>query len=226
MASFSGTGGIVDPGITGMAGKNMDSIVQLQTAIGVFTGNLRTGDLIAYAICLPILLIWVYLTLNGKPAGKGIWLALAVAAPLSMLPTYHFQHDAKLLLLAIPGCALLWAKRGPLGWFSLLVTLAGILFTGDIFTAARILLTSRHHRPAARLCGPSCHPRLHSSSAARAIGYGRFLSLGLWSPSRDAVIPHTRCFSRLPLPARLESEPPKLENGDKNQPVRRLASHP
>ena len=141
MASFSGTGGIVDPGITGMTGKNMDSLVQLQTAISVFSGTPRTYDLIAYAICLPVLLIWLYLTLKRRPAGKGIWLALAVAAPLSMLPTYHFQHDAKLILLTIPTCAVLWAKRGVVGWFALLITLAGILVTGDIFTALRIVLT-------------------------------------------------------------------------------------
>ena len=36
MASFSGIGGIVDPAATGMAGRNMDSLVQLQSAVSIF----------------------------------------------------------------------------------------------------------------------------------------------------------------------------------------------
>ena len=46
MASFSGTGGIVDPGLAGMAGKNMDCIVQLQTAISVLVASPQTWNVI------------------------------------------------------------------------------------------------------------------------------------------------------------------------------------
>lgn len=141
MASFSETGGIVDPGLSGMAGKNMDSIVQLQTAIGVFFQNPRSLNLITYMICAPLLLLWAYRILKTRPAGTAIWLPLAVAAPLTVLPTYHFQHDAKLLLVAIPACAILWARRSITGKLALLFTLAAILVNGDILTAIRILLT-------------------------------------------------------------------------------------
>jgi hypothetical protein len=141
MSSLSSIGGIVDPAATGMAGHNMDSLVQLQSSVSIFFADPRTYDLISYAICAPLVLLWLFVTMRYRPSEAGAWLALATAAPLSMLPTYHFQHDAKLLLLTIPACAILWAKRGWLGWSALVVTGFGILLNGDIFTAMRILLT-------------------------------------------------------------------------------------
>jgi hypothetical protein len=141
MASFSGTGGIVDPGLTGMAGKNMDCIVQLQTAVSVFFADPSTWTVITWCICAPLLLLWAYRTLKTRSTGPAIWLGLAAAAPLTVLPTYHFQHDAKLLLIAIPACALLWSKSSRAANFALLVTLGAILINGDIFSAIRILLT-------------------------------------------------------------------------------------
>jgi hypothetical protein len=141
MASFSASGSIVDPGIAGMAGKNMDSIVQFQTTFSVFFPNPAVYNLLTWIVCLPLLFIWAAVTVKTRPAGKAIWLGLAVAAPLSMLPTYHFQHDAKLLLLTIPACLMLWEGREALGRWSMVVTVAGILINGDLFTATRVMLT-------------------------------------------------------------------------------------
>jgi hypothetical protein len=141
MATFSVTGSIVDPTVTGMAGKTLDSIVQLQTAFSLFFPRPITYNVLTYVLCLPLLLIWALITLKTRPTGKGMWVALAVAAPLSMLPTYHFQHDAKMLLLTIPACLMLWAEREALGRWAMLLTTAGILVNGDIFTAIRITLT-------------------------------------------------------------------------------------
>ena len=141
MASFSGVGGIVDPGLTGMAGKNMDCIVQLQTAVSVFFTDPRTWNVITWCICAPLLLLWAYRALKSRPTGPVIWIGLAAAAPLTVLPTYHFQHDAKLLMIAIPACAMLWVQRRRTGIIALVVTLAAILVNGDILSAIRILLT-------------------------------------------------------------------------------------
>lgn len=143
VSSISSIGGIVDPAATGMAGRNMDSLVELQTAVSIFFKEPRTFNLVTWAICAPLVVFLAFLTIRTRPDRLGLWLALAAAAPLSMLPTYHFQHDAKIILLAIPACAMLWAKRGVWGWLSLLLTSAGILMCGDIFTGIRIVLT-RH----------------------------------------------------------------------------------
>jgi hypothetical protein len=141
MASFSGTGGIVDPGLTGMVGRNMDPIVQLQTAISVFLPDPRTWNVITWCICAPLLLLWVYKTLKARPNRHAIWIGLATAAPLTVLPTYHFQHDAKLFIIAIPACAMFWSKAGRDGRLALCVTTTAIVVNGDIFTAIRLLLT-------------------------------------------------------------------------------------
>ncbi len=60
------------------------------------------------------------------------WIALAFVSALSMLPVYHRHHDAKLLMLAIPGCALVWARRRPSGILGILVTSLAIAFNADI----------------------------------------------------------------------------------------------
>jgi glycosyl transferase family 87 len=143
MSSFSDVGGIVDPAITGMASRNMDSLVDLQSAVSVFFSEPATYNLIAYAVCTLLLLIWARFSLRTELAGTRIWLALAAIAPLTMLPTYHLQHDAKIIMLAVPACAMLWARRDRIGRLALLVTGAGIVVNGDLFSGVRIVLTRK-----------------------------------------------------------------------------------
>jgi hypothetical protein len=143
MAFFSQPGSSADPGLTGLAGHNMDTLVQLQFAAAIFFPDPAKYNLVSYAIALPLVLIWVVLTVRARPTLLGISLALAASAPLSMLPTYHAQHDAKIILLAIPACAMLWARRGALGWLAMSITTAAFVINGDIFSGIRILLT-RH----------------------------------------------------------------------------------
>jgi hypothetical protein len=57
---------------------------------------------------------------------------MAAIAPLSLLPVYHHLYDAKLLLLTVPACAMLWAEGGTPGRIALVVNLAGFVCTGDV----------------------------------------------------------------------------------------------
>jgi len=141
MSSFTGVGGMADPAATGMAGRNMDSVVELQSAVSIFFSEPGAYNLITYGFCLPLVLVWAFLSLRMKAGRSRNWLALAAIAPLTMLPSYHLQHDAKLIMLCIPACAMLWARRGWIGWISMLITGAGIVINGDIFSGARVLLT-------------------------------------------------------------------------------------
>lgn len=141
MASLSGIGSIVDPAATGMAGRNMDSLVQLQTFVSILVPEPAIYNLIVWAICVPLVLLAVLVLWRRGRSASSLWLALAIAAPLSMLPTYHFQHDAKILLLTVPACAMLWVRRGLYGWGALLLTGAAIIINGDIFSGIRITLT-------------------------------------------------------------------------------------
>ena len=141
MSSFTGVGGMADPAATGMAGRNMDCLVALQSDVAIFFSSPRVFNLITYAICAPLFFVWVFFSLRVEPGKDRFWLALATIAPLTMLPSYHLQHDARLMMLSIPGCAMLWARRGWIGWSSMLITGAGVLINGDLFSGARVLLT-------------------------------------------------------------------------------------
>ena len=67
--------------------------------------------------------------------------------------TYHRPYDAKLLLLTIPVCALLWAEGGPIRWIALPVNTAALLLTGDIPLTILLILTRNLHLSASSLSG-------------------------------------------------------------------------
>ena len=115
MLTFSGVAGLTDPAATGMAGRYLDSFVQLQSAVAILWANPRVYNSITYVICGVMLLIWAIVTVRLRPIQARSWLALAAITPLSMLPIYHLQHDAKLLILTIPACAMLWSEGGIIG---------------------------------------------------------------------------------------------------------------
>jgi hypothetical protein len=71
--------------------------------------------------------------------------ALAAVVPLTMLVTYHRCYDAKLLLLSVPACAMLWAEGAPIRWLGLLVSTVGIVMTGDVPLAVLVVLTNNLH---------------------------------------------------------------------------------
>jgi hypothetical protein len=82
-----------------------------------------------------------------------MWLALASIAAISMLPVYHRQYDAKLLLLTIPACVMLWAEGGVLGRIALLVNTAGFILTGDLTWAILLGLIGHLHLAATGFSG-------------------------------------------------------------------------
>jgi hypothetical protein len=137
----SAHGGGYDPGIPPVVGAHTRDfeqpiypgmVINLQTAIAPFRDDSRFYNPVTYAVCFPILLIWVVVTLRTKFSQANGCFALAAVVPLTMLVSYHRTTDAKLLLIAVPACALLWAEGGAIGWLALLITTAAILITADI----------------------------------------------------------------------------------------------
>ena len=126
-------GGINDPGPTSSVGfHNLDPVIDLQSVISVFHADPRVYNSITYLICGSLLLLWIIATLRFRFSKAGAWLALAAVVPLTLLMTYHRPWDAKLLLLTIPACAMLWAEGGLIGRIAVSVTAMGVVFTGDI----------------------------------------------------------------------------------------------
>lgn len=126
-------GGASDPGpANALNGRGPAMIIDLQSFLGVFWNDSRIYNPVSYLVCGALLLVWVVRTLKTQFSRTNAWLALAAAVPVTMLVTYHRTWDAKLLLLTVPACAMLWAEGKLIRWIALLVTAAGMVFTADI----------------------------------------------------------------------------------------------
>jgi Glycosyltransferase family 87 len=132
MSAISARGGLNEPGPASRIGRSPGMIFDLQAAICVFWDDPRIYNLVSYLFCGALLLAWAARTLRSQFSQSRAWLALAAVTVFTMLVTYHRSYDAKLLLLTVPACAILWAEGGLTAWLALLVTTAGIVSTGDI----------------------------------------------------------------------------------------------
>jgi hypothetical protein len=129
---YSSSGSHDDP--AGAAGA---MLVNLQALLAVLRNDSGFYNPAAYSICIPLFLIWLFVTLRRPHrTPRPIWLGFAAIASLSLLPVYHRPHDAKILLLTLPACAILWAEGGLIAWTALGFTTAGILITSDMTIAA------------------------------------------------------------------------------------------
>jgi hypothetical protein len=125
-------GSINDPGPDGAGSHGVGMIIDLQAAVSIFRDDPHIYNPVSYLVCGALLLVWSLTTLMSRYTPTKAWLALAAIAPLTMLVTYHRIYDAKLLLLTIPACTMLWAEGALVGWIALLLTTAGIVLIGDI----------------------------------------------------------------------------------------------
>ncbi len=124
----SGPGGMNYPG----APHATCMLTNLQTITSFFWDSAHTYNSVAILIVVPFVLVWMVLTWRWTPSRESVWFGLAVAAAFSMLPTYHRQYDAKLIMLAVPALAIVWARRGIAAWIGLLVTAAAFFLNGDL----------------------------------------------------------------------------------------------
>jgi hypothetical protein len=132
LLTASAHGGLNDPGPASVGFHHPDPIISLQGFISVLQDEPGKYVPASYLIFFALLVPWLFATVRSRFSQHRTWLALAAIAAISMLVTYHRQHDAKLLLLTIPACALLWAEGGVLRWFALLANSAALLITGDV----------------------------------------------------------------------------------------------
>jgi hypothetical protein len=142
MASISGPGGLNDPGPASVTGNTAAMVLDLQAALAVFRNDPHFYNPVSYLVCGVLLLVWAVTTLRSRVSPATAMFALAAIVPLTMLVTYHRPYDAKLLLLTVPACAILWAQGAPIRWLGLLVSTVGIVMTGEVPLAALVNLTA------------------------------------------------------------------------------------
>lgn len=153
LAAISVRGGINEPGPASLTGHSPAMVIDLQAAISIFRDDARIYNPASYLICGAMLLLGAVRTLRSRFSQESAWLALAAVVPLTMLVTYHRPWDAKLLLLAVPACAILWAEGGRMRWLALLITTAGMALTADIPLAVLSILASKLHVGTAGIFG-------------------------------------------------------------------------
>jgi hypothetical protein len=136
-------GGRSDPAAASMGWHGLSMLVNLQTVFSAFWSDPHIYNMAAYLVCGPLLLVWAVVVLRSRRTTANTWLALAAIAALTMLPFYHRQYDTKLLLLTVPACAMLWAKRGVVGWLALALNALGFVITGDISWITMLSLIER-----------------------------------------------------------------------------------
>ena len=145
LSTISASGGINEPGPASLTSHGADMVIDLQAAISIFKDDPRIYNPASYLICGAFLLAWSVRTLGSRFSQSNAWIALASVSALTMLVTYHRPWDSRLLLLAIPACAMLWAEGGRLRWTALLVTAAGTVLTADIPLAILANLSNQMH---------------------------------------------------------------------------------
>ena len=145
LATISAPGGINEPGPASLTGRSAFMVIDLQAAISIFRDNPRIYNPASYIVCAVLLLAWAVRTLRSSFSPARAWIALAAVAPLTMLITYHRPWDAKLLMLTVPACAILWAEGGRIAWVALLVNSMGLLLTGDIPLASLSIISNKLH---------------------------------------------------------------------------------
>ena len=153
LSAISAPGGINQPGPHSVSGRTPDMIIDLQSLLAVFEDSPAFFNPITYLLCGAMLLAWALRALKRPTTPRGALLALAVAVPLTLLITYHRGYDAKLLLLTIPACGLLWQSGGRTARFALLIHTAALLFTADIPLAILVVLAAKLHIGTETLAG-------------------------------------------------------------------------
>jgi hypothetical protein len=146
-------GGVDNPGLANGINRGPISIIDLQSTVSIFRDDPHIYNPVSYLVCGALLLVWAIRALRSRFSQTSAWFAMAAVVPLSMLVTYHRPYDAKLLLVAIPACALLWAGGGLTRWLALLVTSAGFVFTGDMSLTILDFHTKNLHISTAGLSG-------------------------------------------------------------------------
>lgn len=132
LVETSARGDLNDPGPSSMGAHTLGMVVSLQTVISVFRDDPKFYNPFTYLVVGPLILIWAVISLRSRFTLQGMWLALAAISALSLLLVYHRIYDAKLLLLSVPACAMLWAEGRLIGWFAVGINSLAIIVTSDL----------------------------------------------------------------------------------------------
>jgi hypothetical protein len=147
LATTSAHGALNDPGPSSMGGHGLAMVISLQAVFSILHDDPHFYNPASMAICALLLIFWLLRTLRHRSTPRDAWFALASVACITMLPVYHRSYDARLLLLTVPACALLWTQGGRLAKIALILNLIAILMTSDLFWAPALAVLGHLRLP-------------------------------------------------------------------------------
>jgi len=190
LAIISAPGGMNDPRPAIVAGVSAGNVISLQAVFSVFSQNGRFFNLASYLVCGAFLVVWLAVTLRSRFSNELAWLALAACVPFTLLITYHRVYDAKLLLLTVPACALLWARRDTIGKIALALTSLAIVLNADVPLAILNNGTDHLHLDLTTISGQVLTVLLARPNQEILLALGIFFLWAYWQAWRGQVPGH------------------------------------
>jgi hypothetical protein len=133
LSTTSQRGDISDPGPTSISrAGSADVILSLQSVLSIFRDDPSFYNPTSILICAALFAFVSIVTIRSRAEPPHLWCGIAAVAALTMLPSYHRPYDARLLFLAIPATAMLWAEGGPVRRAVSSLSAAAIVLTADI----------------------------------------------------------------------------------------------
>ncbi|MGD0547815.1 MAG: glycosyltransferase family 87 protein [Terracidiphilus sp.] len=172
-----------------VSGSGPSMRIDLQSAISLVWSDPSIYLPASYMICAAFLLVWAFALSRANSSPAKAWLALAAIVPIAILITYHRPYDAKLLLLTVPACAMLWAGGGAIGWIAFLATAAGIVSTGDVPLVILDILTRNLHLSSTGQCGQILAALLTRPVPFILLAMGIFYLWAYWRRDATSVQP-------------------------------------
>jgi hypothetical protein len=179
----SSHGGLSDPSPAATNTGTASMMTGLETVVAVFRDDPRIYNPLSYLLWAPFFVVWAAATIRSRFSVDRAWMALAAMAPLSMLPTLHRPNDTKILLLAIPACAMLWASGARVRWLALGLIATCMLLTAGIPIGFIVSLAKNLHLSTATLSGKILTVALARPAPLILLATGVFF---LWVYARPA----------------------------------------
>lgn len=101
--------------------------INLQPLTSIFFAEAGTFNLVAYAVFLGLVAVWILVVSRSSMSPEMQFLALAALSILSLMPVYHRFYDTRLLLLTLPAVIAVFQRRRFLGAIIAVLTVLTVI---------------------------------------------------------------------------------------------------
>jgi hypothetical protein len=142
-----------DPGPLSATSHVVNSAIDAQALFSVVWNTPGFYKSVTYLLCAALWLSWAIATCRKRPDESRVLIGIGFLSALSLLPVYHWIHDAKLILLSIPATCQLWSSGQRIGRLGAAITIAALTANADLPRAILTIFVDRVHLPLSELSG-------------------------------------------------------------------------